>query len=69
MRQSVEFAIELTAQELLAPPCAEGFVEIDDIAAIVTPQSATVVANTDADDSFEIELSGAEMDELLAGPL
>jgi len=69
MRQSVEIAIELSAQELLAPPGAEGFVEIDDIATIVTPQGAAEVANTDADDSFEIELSGAEMDELLAGSL
>jgi hypothetical protein len=66
MRQSIEIAIELNAQELLAPPCDEGFVEIDDIATIITPQSATVVANADEDDSFEIELTGAEMDELLA---
>ena len=69
MRQSIEIAIELTAQELLAPPSAEGFVEIDDIATIVTPQGAAEVANADADDSFEIELNGAEMDELLADPL
>jgi hypothetical protein len=70
----MEVAIELTAQELLAPPCVDGFVEIDDIAAIMPlPTAAAAVANADraaaggSDESVEIELTAADMDELLRG--
>ena len=73
MRQSIEVAIELTAQELLSPPSLQGFVEIDDIDTVVTPQLDVAVANTepvpadrgDAADSIEIELTPEEMDTLL----
>lgn len=73
MRQPLEFSIELSAQELLAPPPLEGFVEIEDICCVDTQKVAALAATTTPapavrceDDPVEIELTAAEMDALLA---
>ena len=80
MRQPIEVAIELTAEDLLSPG-VEHCVEIDDIDTISAPQIEVSDAAADtlpptevtefelADDAFEIELSASEMDELLGGPI
>jgi hypothetical protein len=78
MRQPIEVAIELTAEELLSPGAAH-CVEIDDIDTITAPQIEASDAATDtlpltdaaelADDAFEIELSASEMDDLLGHPI
>lgn len=74
MRQSLEVSIELSAQELLAPPALEGFVEIEDICCVDTLEVTALAANATPapaiscdDDSVEIELTAAEMDALLGG--
>lgn len=74
MRQPLEFSIELSAQELLAPPTLEGFVEIDDICCVDTLEVAALAADATPapavscdDDSVEIELTADEMDALLNG--
>jgi hypothetical protein len=73
MRQPLEFSIELSAQELLAPPALEGFVEIEDICCVDTQEVAALAASTTPapavccdDDSVEIELTADEMDALLS---
>lgn len=73
MRQPLEFSIELSAQELLAPPALEGLVEIEDICCVDTRKVAALAATTTPapavrceDDSVEIELTAAEMDALLS---
>ena len=79
MRQPIEVAIELTAEELLSPGAAH-CVEIDDIDTITAPQIEASDACTDTlpltdatelamDDAFEIELSASEMDDLPGGPI
>jgi hypothetical protein len=79
MRQPIEVAIELTAEELLSPG-AEHCVEIDDIDTITAPQIDTSETATDTlpltdaaelalDDGFEIELNASEMDDLLGDPI
>jgi len=71
MRQTLEFSIELSAQELLAPPTLEGFAEIDDLRCLQPAQVTALAANTvppaglSDDDLVEIELTAAEMDALL----
>lgn len=70
MRQPAEISIELTAQDLLAPPAPQGWVEIEDICAqnLLDAQAAAANVATGAsdDDSIEIELTPEEMDALLA---
>ena len=71
MRASTEFSIDLTAQELLSLPEATAMVEVDDICA-VDPLSHSNAANAQRapapqDTVVEIELTAAQMDELLAG--
>lgn len=73
MRQPVEISIELTAQELLAPPPPQHLVAIDDVCAvdlIATPPVAANAATAPSapDDQYiEIELTPQEMDALLGG--
>lgn len=73
MRQPLEFSIELSAQELLAPPALNGFDQIEDLCCVDTQEVAALAASTTAapavscdDDSVEIELTAAEMDALLS---
>jgi hypothetical protein len=70
MRQSIEIAVELTAQELLDQPDPTGFVEVDDICQVgeIKTVSAPInVAVPASDEAFEIELTADEVDALLAG--
>jgi hypothetical protein len=76
MKPSIEISIDLTAQELLAPPTFASMIEVEDICD-VDPllRTGSFVANelradsTDAshDDSIEIELTPEQMDALLSG--
>jgi hypothetical protein len=77
MKSSLEISIDLTAQELLAPPTFASLVEVEDICD-VDPllRTGSFVANTglrakssssDGDDSIEIELTAEQMDDLLVG--
>ncbi|MGH8177446.1 MAG: hypothetical protein ACREV5_14390 [Steroidobacter sp.] len=79
MQPSMEFSIDLTAQELLAPFTPAGMVEVDDICA-VDPllRTGSFAANSDApaeltaadrEDSVEIELTAEQMNALLEGAL
>lgn len=71
MRQSAEIFIELTAQELLAPPTAQHLTEIRDVRAadlLTVPSlaaNAALPAAVSAADCIEIELTPQEMDALL----
>ncbi|HEY5808086.1 MAG TPA: hypothetical protein VIT67_08980 [Povalibacter sp.] len=70
MRQSIEIAVELTAQELLDQPDPTGFVEVHDICQVEEIKAASGpinVAATASDEAFEIELTAEEMDALLEG--
>ena len=81
MKPSIEISIDLTAQELLAPPALASMVEVDDICD-VDPllRTGSFVANVDLrpdssaaaplfessdDGSIEIELTAEQMDALL----
>lgn len=73
MRQPLEFFIELSTQELLAPPALEGFAEIKDVCCVDTQEVAALAATTTPapavccdDDPMEIELTADEMDALLS---
>lgn len=71
MRQSAEIFIELTAQELLAPPTAQHLTEIRDVRATDLLTVPSLAANAalppavSAADCIEIELTPQEMDALL----
>jgi hypothetical protein len=70
MRQTTEYSVELTTQELLTPPEASGLVEIEDVCEVNSAQAPGIVANTalPADgDPIEIELTAEEMDAMLQG--
>jgi hypothetical protein len=69
----LEISIDLTAQELLAPPALDAMVEVEDVCD-VDPllRTGAFVANGDhqppaTDESIEIELSAEEIDALLDG--
>jgi hypothetical protein len=69
MRASTEVSIYLTAQELLSLPEPTAMVEVDDIGAVdPLPQPGAANAqHAPADDGIvEIELTAAQMDELLS---
>jgi hypothetical protein len=70
-QNSLEFDIELTAQQLLAPLGNEDVLEIDDVIAIACEsESAANVepANNQAlDETSEIELTPEQMDAMLEG--
>lgn len=69
----IEVSIDLTAQELLAPPAPLAMIEVDDIGALEPlPQAQSSAANSPqplrepaAADVIEIELSADQMDALL----
>jgi hypothetical protein len=69
----LEISIDLTAQELLAPPALDAMVEVEDVCD-VDPllRTGAFAANGDQqpaapDGSIEIELSAAEINALLEG--
>jgi hypothetical protein len=73
VRTPLEISIELTAQELLAPPALEAMVEVEDVCD-VDPllRTGAFAANADSrpatdEDSIEIELSADEIEALLEG--
>ena len=72
MKPSIEISIDLTAQELLAPPTFSSMVEVEDICD-VDPllRTGSFVANElradITDDSIEIELTPEQIDALLDG--
>jgi hypothetical protein len=76
MRPSIEVSIELTAQELLAPP-STGLVEVEDVCAVDPGLEAGCAAPNTAparpagaasqNDSVEIELTAEQIDALLSG--
>jgi hypothetical protein len=72
MKPSIEISIDLTAQELLAPPTFSSMVEVEDICD-VDPllRTGSFVANElradVTDDSIEIELTPEQIDALLDG--
>jgi hypothetical protein len=75
MQPSIEISIDLTAQELMAPYTPPAMVEVEDICD-VDPMlrtgafaANTEVAESDADDSVEIELTAEQIDALLSGAL
>lgn len=69
----IEVSIDLTAQELLAPPTPVAMVEVDDIGALEPlPAAHSSAANSTlpprapvAEDVIEIELTADQMDALL----
>lgn len=70
----LEAEIELTTQELLAPPSPHHVIEVDDIVAFETTANETSAANADQargnialDETSEIELTAEQMDALLEG--
>jgi hypothetical protein len=73
----VEISIDLTAQELLAPPALDAMVEVEDIcdvdpllrtgAFVANSDQATANDDASADDSVEIELTAEQMDAMLDG--
>ncbi|HWK73412.1 MAG TPA: hypothetical protein VNQ81_04015 [Povalibacter sp.] len=74
MRQPAEISIELTAQELLAPPTARhlsGIQDVDAAALLTAPVAANAATSlaVSAGDCIEIELTPQEMDALLSGNL
>ena len=71
MQTPLEISIDLTAQELLAPPALDSMIEVEDVCD-VDPllRSGAFAANAGAqlrasDDSIEIELSAEEIEALL----
>jgi len=71
----LEISIDLTAQELLAPPAFDAMVEVEDVCD-VDPllRTGAFAANVDqqpaaTDESIEIELSADDIDALLEGEL
>ena len=83
MKPSIEVSIDLTAQELLAPPTLASMVEVDDICDVdpllrtgsfvanvdlrANSRAAASISESSDDDSVEIELTAEQMDALLRG--
>jgi hypothetical protein len=69
MHRSIEFSLDLTAQELLAPSALTPTVEVEDIEAVAV--MSAFAANSDHarhdEDAIELELTAEEMDALLDG--
>lgn len=69
MRASLEFAIDLTAQDLLSLPGPTAMIEVDDIDAfdLLLQAPAANVPQPAADDTVEIELTAEQIDAMLSG--
>jgi hypothetical protein len=75
MKPSIEISIDLTAQELLAPPSLVSMVEVEDICDVdpllrtgsfVANEMRAGAADVADDDSIEIELTPEQIDALLS---
>jgi hypothetical protein len=75
MHRSIELSLELTAQELLAPPTVTASIEVEDIDSIepiIAATTANAANNEHApydEEAVELELKAEEIDAFLEGRL